>query len=625
MPIATVAIPAEEHARLREQLSARVMSAAQTAAWLDAEEAEQAALGRDGQWLPPSPQDDEEWLAADLGADLADDEDDWLGGPGGGPPGDEGTWLAALPGELQDEYFEATREPELPNPIKAGFWNRRRDNDGFGFAAGGVGDEIPPGPVLAGLAGDVWQDGLSRRSDDELVGIMRAGRRLASWAAAMELAATGELVARRFAEEDAGDAGVGEHVTDEVAAALTLTGRAADRLVNLAVDLSGLPATATALAAGEIDLPRAWVVAEETSPLNPAQRATVEQQVLARAGGQTTTLLRRSVKRAALKVAPDAAKDRKEQAQREARVECWEEPAGTSALAGRDLPGTEVLAADRNLTDLAKQLKAAGVTGNLDQLRAAVYLALLSGKPFETLLPAAPAPQRDGQENGLEDHQDSRSTSNPAPTLSAAGSVHLTMPLATWLGLTDTPGDVAGYGPVDAMDARSLAAMLASRDDCQWCLTLTDRNGHAVAHGCARPRRPRRTRAGPRGTPTDGTPADQAWTFTITFLQTGSCDHSRESSGYEPPPHLRHLIQVRHAACTFPGCRHSAARCDVDHTLAYQRGGRTCECNLAPLCRRHHRAKQAHGWQLTQDEPGILTWITPSGRTYVTQPTAYEA
>jgi len=46
--------------------------------------------------------------------------------------------------------------------------------------------------------------------------------------------------------------------------------------------------------------------------------------------------------------------------------------------------------------------------------------------------------------------------------------------------------------------------------------------------------------------------------------------------------------------------------------------GRTCECNLAPLCRRHHQAKQAPGWQLTQAQPGQMTWRLPSGRVYKT-------
>ena len=44
---------------------------------------------------------------------------------------------------------------------------------------------------------------------------------------------------------------------------------------------------------------------------------------------------------------------------------------------------------------------------------------------------------------------------------------------------------------------------------------------------------------------------------------------------------------------------------------------------LSPLCRRHHRAKQAPGWRLDQPQPGTMTWTTPSGRTYTTCPSAY--
>ena len=44
---------------------------------------------------------------------------------------------------------------------------------------------------------------------------------------------------------------------------------------------------------------------------------------------------------------------------------------------------------------------------------------------------------------------------------------------------------------------------------------------------------------------------------------------------------------------------------------------------LAPLCRHHHRCKQAEGWQLDQPEPGVLRWRTPAGRRYVTTPTEH--
>ena len=52
--------------------------------------------------------------------------------------------------------------------------------------------------------------------------------------------------------------------------------------------------------------------------------------------------------------------------------------------------------------------------------------------------------------------------------------------------------------------------------------------------------------------------------------------------------------------------------------------GITCQCDLAPPCRRHHRVKQAPGWKLEQPEPGVMRWTTPSGRSYTTTPTVYE-
>jgi hypothetical protein len=83
------------------------------------------------------------------------------------------------------------------------------------------------------------------------------------------------------------------------------------------------------------------------------------------------------------------------------------------------------------------------------------------------------------------------------------------------------------------------------------------------------------------------------------------------------------LVKTRNPRCTFPGCRRPAVTCDDDHTLAWLQGGRTCECNLAPLCRQHHRTKQANGWHLEQPRPGTLVWTTPSGRTYATEPEPY--
>jgi hypothetical protein len=113
-------------------------------------------------------------------------------------------------------------------------------------------------------------------------------------------------------------------------------------------------------------------------------------------------------------------------------------------------------------------------------------------------------------------------------------------------------------------------------------------------------------------------------TVTITALARGSCDHRHEEPGYVPSRRLQDLVRARTARCSAPGCSRPAARCDLDHTLPYDQGGRTCECNLAPLCRHDHRRKQAEGWRLEQPAPGVMCWVTPAGRRYITTPTTYD-
>jgi len=109
----------------------------------------------------------------------------------------------------------------------------------------------------------------------------------------------------------------------------------------------------------------------------------------------------------------------------------------------------------------------------------------------------------------------------------------------------------------------------------------------------------------------------------VTPLAVGACDHRTEEPGYKPSRRLRHLTGARTATCTARGCRRPAAQCDLDHTQPYDAGGRTCECNLGPLCRRHHRCKQAQGWVLEQPRPGHMIWTVPSGCRYTTTPTRY--
>jgi hypothetical protein len=106
-------------------------------------------------------------------------------------------------------------------------------------------------------------------------------------------------------------------------------------------------------------------------------------------------------------------------------------------------------------------------------------------------------------------------------------------------------------------------------------------------------------------------------------ITSGPCEHRYHEAGYRPSAALQRLIRARTVTCTAPGCRRPAARCDLDHTVAYDEDGPTCECNLAPLCRHHHRVKQAEGWTLQQASPGVMSWLTPAGRRYVTLPSKH--
>ncbi|WP_022916498.1 HNH endonuclease signature motif containing protein [Ruania albidiflava] len=85
---------------------------------------------------------------------------------------------------------------------------------------------------------------------------------------------------------------------------------------------------------------------------------------------------------------------------------------------------------------------------------------------------------------------------------------------------------------------------------------------------------------------------------------------------YEIPDRLRDQVRNRDLECVFPHCHRPTRACDLDHITPYPQGP-TCACNLAPLCRRHHRAKTARRWTYLMVHPGTYYWRAPSGATYL--------
>jgi hypothetical protein len=96
--------------------------------------------------------------------------------------------------------------------------------------------------------------------------------------------------------------------------------------------------------------------------------------------------------------------------------------------------------------------------------------------------------------------------------------------------------------------------------------------------------------------------------------------HVITADTYVPPASLRRYLRARDVTCRFPGCRRPAHRCDLDHTTAWQHGGKTHPENCGHLCVAHHTQKHEQPWQVRHLGGGVLEWITPLGRVVVTVP-----
>jgi hypothetical protein len=155
------------------------------------------------------------------------------------------------------------------------------------------------------------------------------------------------------------------------------------------------------------------------------------------------------------------------------------------------------------------------------------------------------------------------------------GVVDIQVPLTTLIGLTDFPGELAGYGPVIADIARQV---VAEQPDATWRFSVYDPVGQLIDHGITRRR---------------------------------------------PTAHDAAFIRARDKTCRAPGCRRPARLCDVDHTEDWASSKDNRRSNLACLCRMHHLLKHLKHSGLIQITPGVLGFTTPLGQRLVTHPEPY--
>jgi hypothetical protein len=86
------------------------------------------------------------------------------------------------------------------------------------------------------------------------------------------------------------------------------------------------------------------------------------------------------------------------------------------------------------------------------------------------------------------------------------------------------------------------------------------------------------------------------------------------------PDRIKEHVDLRDATCVFPWCTRPARRCDHDHVIPRGKSGPTCSCNIAPLCRRHHRLKTHAPWTYTALDPGTYLWTSPHGYQFLRDP-----
>jgi hypothetical protein len=330
-------------------------------------------------------------------------------------------------------------------------------------------------------------------------------------------------------------------VTSEIRAGLSWTHRAAQYQQGFARQLvCDYPQVWAALDSGAIDLPKARVIVDQTCHLDGETAGEVAAVALERASTQTTGQLRARLARLVISVNPDSAKARYERCVEDRRVACESNPEGTANIHGLDLPVGRANAVMRRINRLARMARGSHDQRSMDQVRADVFLDLLSGDS---------AKHRGGR-----------------------GTVDIRVDLATLAGLAETPGELAGYGPVIADVARQITE---DQEDAEWRVSVTAPDTGVVIHSGITRRRP--------------TAAQQR------------------------------QVETRNPTCIFPGCRMPSGECDLDHREPWADGGPTTVDNLSPLCRRDHRLKDK-GWTIARLRPGIHHFTSPLGHTYTTGP-----
>ncbi|KHL02262.1 hypothetical protein LK10_13435 [Sinomonas humi] len=432
----------------------------------------------------------------------------------------------------------------------------------------------------------------------------------------------------------------------EIAAALNVSQRAGRVLVEEALVLTnpGLTPVLDAMEEGRIDRRRARSVMEYACVLPPGKDAEFCSAAVDIACPEdadrapSPAALSRRLRRLAEDYHDEPLAARKERATAFRKVEIEPSKDGMCWITAH-LPVEVGAAIDTHLEALARSLQGPGESRGISQLRADVFRDLLidPGQFLADVACSADGRLRDAGGVGSGAKGEARGGVEGRAIGGARGGVEgraiggarggviggakgglkggvrteviVTVPARSLSGESETPGEILGYGPIDAPAARLLAAEAAT-----WMTMYVDpESGAPLALGRKR---------------------------------------------YTPSLAIRRFLGARDRTCRFPGCDKPAPATEADHTEEWHNGGETDVANLALLCREHHWLKSSGFWKLrqvpglkqvdsasappggssqsptpgelptptelptlTEGPPGgVLEWTSPTGRRYVTHP-----
>jgi Domain of unknown function (DUF222) len=449
-------------------------------------------------------------------------------------------------------------------------------------------------PITAGVLAALTAVSADRLSDagkiDALVGLQR----LHAWAEAREM----QIMAALAAGDPATDRELARDLAaTEIGVALRQPPTTVHARLRLSEQLTQrLGPTLAALQSGAITARHAAALAEAVTVLPDALAVTVEKQVLGNAGRQSVAAFRAAVHKAVLAVDPRTAGQRHKAALADRRV-CGRAIGDGMGELWALLPLDGMATVLRSLDSAAAAGRQPGDERTTDQRRADALVDLAAAALYD---PARPLEQ--GR--------------RPA--------VQVTIAASTLLGVDDQPGELDGYGPIDAAMARALAFDPTGT----WRRLLVDDTGRLldIARSTTAPAQP------VSGTGDDSRAARSRIhsqvapprRLTVRDGTGNSTDSGNlaDSGRYRPGRALTDHVIARDRTCRFPGCRRAARRCDLDHVVPWPAGATSAD-NLQCLCEHHHRLKHTGGWSVRGNPDDMLTWTSPTGHTYRSPPGRY--